>query len=154
MRELLGALLEAQKKIKALKKDEVNPYYKSGYVSLNAVREAVLPALQENGLVLLQPTEIENGQLVVKTRLIHTETGQEITSTIPVVTADFSDAQKVGSGISYARRYAIQSLLFLSAEDDDGNSAVNKTALNLTDEGGIVTKKPTFNKQKIQKEEL
>lgn len=153
MRELLNALLEVQKKIKALKKDEVNPYYKSGYVSLNAVREAVLPALQEHGLVLLQPTEIENNQLVVKTRLIHADTGQEIVSTIPVVTSDFGDAQKVGSGISYARRYAIQALLFLSAEDDDGNSAVNKSFVEKA-EGAIITKKPTFNKTKQQTEEL
>lgn len=126
-KELYVALLEAQRKIKALKKDEVNPHFRSGYVSLNSLRETIMPILQEQGLILLQPTSIlENGSLVVNTIIIHAESGQSISSVTPVISKDPNDAQKVGSGISYARRYAIQSLLFLSAEDDDGNEASNQ----------------------------
>jgi hypothetical protein len=35
-----------------------------------------------------------------------------------------NDAQKHGSGLSYARRYALQSIVCLGAEDDDANAAV------------------------------
>jgi len=38
------------------------------------------------------------------------------------------DAQKYGSAITYFRRYALQSLFLLEAEDDDGNNAVKKPA--------------------------
>jgi hypothetical protein len=37
------------------------------------------------------------------------------------------DAQKAGSAITYFRRYALQSLLALEAEDDDGNTASSKS---------------------------
>lgn len=154
MKELLSALHKVQQKIRALKKDEVNPYFNSSYVSLNTVRDTVLPVLTDNGLVVLQPTELENGQLVVRTKIVHVESGQEISSVIPVLSSS-NDPQKMGSGISYARRYAILSLLFLSAEDDDGNAASNKEdgIKNNGEKGGEevselkkVVRKPTFKK--------
>ena len=36
------------------------------------------------------------------------------------------DPQKLGSAITYFRRYTLQSLLALQAEDDDGNKAITK----------------------------
>ena len=36
------------------------------------------------------------------------------------------DAQKMGSAITYFRRYTLQSLLALQAIDDDGNLAIKK----------------------------
>jgi hypothetical protein len=36
---------------------------------------------------------------------------------------NFAKPQEIGSSITYARRYNIQSLLNLAAEDDDGNAA-------------------------------
>jgi hypothetical protein len=36
------------------------------------------------------------------------------------------DAQAQGSGVSYARRYGLQSLLCIGAEDDDGESAIGR----------------------------
>ena len=45
------------------------------------------------------------------------------------------DAQKIGSAITYYRRYTLQSLLGLQAEDDDGNGAIPKktTSSNKTE---------------------
>ena len=34
-----------------------------------------------------------------------------------------ANVQKIGSAISYARRYALQSILGIAGEDDDGNAA-------------------------------
>ncbi|MDW8345665.1 MAG: ERF family protein [Bacteroidia bacterium] len=150
MKNLLTALLAAQKKIKGLKKDEHNPYYNKPYLSLNGIREAILPVLNEYNLVVLQPTYEQNGKLFVKTRIIHVDSGEELSSDMPIASHDFSDAQKIGSGISYARRYALLSLLFLSAEDDDGNAATNRANYRLTEEETNgeqkVLNKPTFKK--------
>jgi hypothetical protein len=40
-----------------------------------------------------------------------------------------NDPQAQGSGISYARRYGLQSLINIGAEDDDGNKATEKPSL-------------------------
>jgi hypothetical protein len=39
-----------------------------------------------------------------------------------------NDAQSQGSGITYARRYGLQSFVNIGADDDDGNAASNPTA--------------------------
>ena len=40
-----------------------------------------------------------------------------------IIFAKQNDAQAQGSGITYARRYGLQSLVNVGAEDDDGNEA-------------------------------
>ena len=39
---------------------------------------------------------------------------------------DLTDPQKMGSAITYYRRYSLQSLFLLQAEDDDGNKGAEK----------------------------
>ena len=114
-------LLEAQKKIGAIKKGKVNPFYKSKYADINAYIEDVKPILNECGLIILQPLTIREGKMALKTTIIDSETGEEIKSV--TIIPEGADAQKQGAVITYFRRYAIQSLLFLQAEDDDANSA-------------------------------
>jgi glucose dehydrogenase len=121
------SLLKVQSQLGAIKKDEVNPFFKSQYVTLNGVREAVVPLLNKEGLVLLQPTVVVDGKQYVRTSVIHAESGESVTSDTEVIAKAINDAQQVGSGISYARRYGLMSLLCLAAEDDDGNSASGKT---------------------------
>jgi hypothetical protein len=41
-----------------------------------------------------------------------------------IVYNKLNDAQAQGSGISYARRYALQSFVCVGADDDDGQKAV------------------------------
>ena len=60
------------------------------------------------------------------------------------------DPQKLGSEITYYRRYTLQSLLGLQAEDDDANMTVKKTPpaddskqqgwLNKSNKAGVETK--------------
>jgi len=70
------------------------------------------------------PVHHENEAGVI-TRLMHTS-GQWIESTLwlPVGKAD---AQGVGAAITYARRYALQSILGVPAADDDGNAVSQPT---------------------------
>jgi hypothetical protein len=163
--KLYQALLKVQSKLGALKKDETNPYFKSKYVTLNAVREAILPVLTEAGIVLLQPIVIRDNKHFVVTTLIHAESGESISGETEVISKSYTDAQQVGSGISYARRYGLMSLLCLSAEDDDGNSASGKQEeLKPSQQSQPAQipqpaqkpsfKKPSFVKKSEQEEEL
>lgn len=117
MTELLTALSNLKKEVGKLSKTETNPFFKSKYFDINSLIEQVEPLLEKNGLLLLQP--IVNGS--VKSIIFHIATGHSVESEmlLPI----FSDPQKTGSAITYFRRYTLQSLLGLQAEDDDGNKA-------------------------------
>lgn len=119
------ALVAAQKVMGNATKDSKNPFFKSKYADLNAVREAVLPALNSNGISVLQPTIYQDGKKFVQTVLLH-ESGEFISGLTEILSAKELDAQAQGSGISYARRYGLQSLANVGAEDDDGQAAVGK----------------------------
>lgn len=121
------ALVAAQKEMGNAVKDSKNPFFKSSYADLNAVREAVLPACNAHGISVLQPTVYFEGKKFVQTMLVH-ESGEYISGLTEVLSVKETDAQAQGSGISYARRYGLQSIANVGAEDDDGNSASGKTA--------------------------
>lgn len=119
--ELGAALAKAQGLIEGAKKDSANPFFKSKYADLASVWEACRKHLSDNGLSVTQcPEESENG-IAVETMLLHSS-GQWIKSryTMPVSKLD---AQAVGSAITYARRYALASIVGIAPEDDDGNAA-------------------------------
>ena len=126
-KSLYQKLLNAQKKIGSIKKDKKNPFFKSNYADINNYIEEAKPILNEEGLIILQPLTIREGKMALKTVIIDSESGEEIKSV--TILPEGADAQKQGAIITYFRRYAIQSLLFLQAEDDDANSAsqVEKT---------------------------
>jgi hypothetical protein len=117
---LYTALKAFQSDPPPLVKDSVNPHYRSRYVSLHALLEAVLPALNRHGLVLVQPIS----SLGVETRIVHAESGMEVSAITPLALNGQDTPQAQGSAITYARRYGIMSMLGLVAdEDDDGNAA-------------------------------
>lgn len=122
MKELLTALASVKKEVGTLSKTETNPFFKSKYFDINSLIQQVEPLLEKNGLVLLQP--ILNG--VVTSEIWHVETAQKVSSEINL--GIINDPQKLGSAITYYRRYTLQSLLGLQAEDDDGNKASQSSA--------------------------
>ena len=98
-------------------KNANNPHFKKSYADLNAIIEAVEPILLENGLLLLQPIHGNS----VCTQIIDVDSGTMIESCMDLPTG--LDPQKMGSAITYFRRYTLQSILSLQAVDDDGHSA-------------------------------
>lgn len=126
MSKINEALLKAQKTIDDAKKNAQNPHLKSKYADLNSVREAVIPALNALGLILLQPMVTVGDKEYIQTQIIHSESGESVTSNTLIVCKSMSDPQAYGSGISYARRYGITSLLCIGAEDDDAQLAKNR----------------------------
>lgn len=122
MKQIATALIKAQSEMSDAKKNAKNPFLKNSYADLNAIREAVIPVLNENKIAVLQPMTQINGEMYIQTLLLH-ESGETIESLTKVVVSKQNDAQSQGSGITYARRYGLQSLLNVGAVDDDGTKA-------------------------------
>ena len=123
IKTIAPALFKAQEEMGNAKKGATNPFFKSKYADLNSVREAVIPALNSNGISILQPTTTIEGRPFVETILLH-ESGEWISSLTEIICNKQNDAQSHGSGLSYARRYAISSIMNIGASDDDGQDAV------------------------------
>lgn len=111
------SMLSFQKEIGAIKKDSENPFFHSRYFDINSLLGAVKPILSKHGLVLMQPLSNVNGKLAINTIITNGVDKIDSVAVLP----DVLDPQKAGSMISYFRRYALQSLLALEAEDDDAN---------------------------------
>lgn len=138
------ALVKAQSEMSTPKKDAVNPFFKKNYADLNSILEACMPALNANGISVLQPICVIDNVDYVETILLH-ESGEWVGSYAKVINDKANDAQRQGSGISYARRYGLQSLVNLGAEDDDGNTATGKKT------PPPPAKKPTVTKEAFDK---
>ncbi len=119
---LAAALVKAQSEMKNPPKDSTNPHFKSKYADLATVRDTVMPPLTRNGLSVMQlPCELDDAPALT-TLLLHAS-GEWVETTIKLRPSK-SDPQGVGSALTYARRYALQSITGVAAdEDDDGNAA-------------------------------
>lgn len=122
---IMPALLKAQAAFAPAVKAKVNPHFKSKYVPLDAVLDAIAEPLRNNGIAILQPTTIQDARTVLVTRLVH-ESGEWIEGRYPVHPVK-ADPQGEGSALTYARRYALMALVGIAPEDDDGNAAVKAT---------------------------
>ena len=111
-------LLEVQKQIGTLSKNAKNPFFKSQYLDLTTLLKHVTPLLNEQGLLVIQPLDNDT----VTTGIIDSESGNVIASS-SLKLPDIKDPQKLGSAITYFRRYTLKSLLAIAEEDDDGNKA-------------------------------
>jgi hypothetical protein len=140
-KDLLKALLNAQKSIDNAKKNNTNPHLKSKYADLNSVREAIIPILNEVGVIVLQPMITFESREYIQTMLIHEESGQTIESNTLILCKAQNDPQAYGSGVSYARRYGLSSLMCIGAEDDDAQQAKNmRTVLKEEDANWLKVK--------------
>lgn len=123
---VIANLASAQAEFDSVKKSKVNPAFKSKYAELADIFDAVRPALTKHGLAVVQSPSFADGRITVTTRLFH-KSGQWLETSLSLRPAA-DDAQKIGSAITYARRYSLSSLLGIVAdEDDDGNAASSKT---------------------------
>ena len=120
---LYAALAAAQADMGPALKDTKNDHFKSKYADLASVMAACLPALNANGIAVIQPPyQDENGNRFVKTVFVHGETGQQAECAVPLIVAK-NDMQAYGSAVTYARRYGLMSMAGIAPEDDDGNAA-------------------------------
>ena len=119
--ELAKALVKFHSVMGKVSKDAKNPFFKNNYASLSNIIEAVTKPLNDNGLSVLQLPSIEG----LTTLLLH-ESGEWISSVSATPVKDATDPQKLGSAITYARRYALGAILSLNIDEDDDGQKANK----------------------------
>ena len=133
--KLSAALTAAQAEMKNPAFDAFNPHFKNKFASLVSVREAVLPILNKNQLSVTQFPKAANGVAGCVTRLMHSS-GEwlEEECLLPLTQ---NTAQGAGSAITYARRYSLQSIAGVVAdEDEDGNASAPQVSKPAPDEAG------------------
>ena len=121
-KNVISKLIKAREAIQPPAKTGTNPHFRSRYVTLEGVIEAVTKPLADHGFFLSQQVYSGENGSCVSTILMHEDDETwRMTSHVPLV-LNKNDMQGLGSAITYARRYGIMSLLNLPAEDDDGNA--------------------------------
>jgi hypothetical protein len=126
IKELATALAKAQAEMKNPTFDSTNPHFKNKFASLSAVREAVTPILTKHGLAITQFPKTGDGVAGCVSRLMHAS-GEWIEEEC-LLPLDKNNAQGAGSCITYARRYSLQGIAGVVAEEDDDANAASAPA--------------------------
>ena len=132
-KSLKQGMLEFQKLAVTAKKDGKNPHFRSNYSTLESVISA---ANQGNQFGLFFTQEIDyiwvshrdaTSEVVVVTTVRHEHDEETFVSKLPIILSaiNMENPQKIGSAITYAKRYTLQSVYGLPSEDDDANEASN-----------------------------
>ena len=125
--KLATALVQAQAEMPKAKKEADNPFFKSKYASLDKVLPLAIEVLSKHGLAITQHiVALDGGDSGLETMLLH-ESGEYLSSTMKLY-IEKVNSQGQGSAVTYARRYAVQSIIGMVADtDDDGNESSPKT---------------------------
>ena len=138
---LVSALREFQSLKPRAKQSGTNKYYKSKYSTLEDVIDVVNVATQF-GLCFSQHQDNKDGKECIRTVIRHVNDTDILDSYTLIPCSDMSDAQKFGSGLTYAKRYGLQTLFGIPSEDDDGNGAVGKSDKKTIDPNEIGSDEP------------
>ena len=153
MKELYQALQKFQQECPSLTRSKEGYNYQ--YTPLEEMLSVIQPVLHQNGLILIQPpTSTCDGVSIILTRLIHVESGQEITSELPIFLPEDMGNKPMftyGGSLTYGRRYAVKMILGIEADMDCNTEPVeviekkNKPAVKTeppkkNDEGEALTK--------------
>jgi hypothetical protein len=130
MKEIATALVKAQKAFGPALKQSTNPHFKSKYVDLASCVEAVIDALNDNGIFLSQHTYEHNEGIVIETVFTH-ESGEQMNCGRLFFPANRHDPQGFMSCLTYIRRASLMAATGQAPEDDDGNQASKPKTPNL-----------------------
>jgi hypothetical protein len=133
MKTISAAFIKAQKEFAPAIKTATNPHFRSKYVNLEGCIEAVIDALHNNGIGLIQKTHDCDDGVKVETVFIH-ESGETLSGGILHIPASKIDPHGVMASLTYCRRGSLMAACGIAPEDDDGNLA--------TERAGSVVKKP------------
>ena len=122
MQKVAAAFVKAQRAFAPALKSSLNPHFRSKYADLASCVEAVIDALNTNGIALIQQTHDDASGVTVETTFIH-ESGETLSGGKLHFPATKQDAQGYASALTYARRYSLMAACGIAPEDDDGNAA-------------------------------
>ena len=128
-------LMLIQNEFTTVTKDKENTFFKSSYFDINALVKALRPVLKEYNILMRQPLVFREGKNILQTLLIDMESkdqeGNYETLISEVALPDVVDPQKIGSSITYLRRYSLVTLFCLEAVDDDGETGAGRGKVEL-----------------------
>lgn len=117
-------IIAIQSSICGLKKDAKNPYHKSNYMSLSQVVNNLKPILYKHDCYSSHELGLsDNEKPFLATKIVYKDGSVLLQCKSPLPVKDSGDPQKLGSAITYMRRYNLTALLELEEDDDDGNGA-------------------------------
>jgi len=122
VKQIATALVKAQKEFGPALKTSTNPHFRSKYADLAACVEAVIDALNNNGIYLMQMTHETPDGAMAETVFLH-ESGEMLSAGKLFFPASKHDAQGYASSLSYVRRYSLMAACGIAPEDNDGNAA-------------------------------
>jgi hypothetical protein len=123
IKNIAGALVKFQSSVSKVAKEANNPFFKSKYASLANILDTIQKPLSECGLAISQ---FPDGDALT-TILLHADSGEWMESSYVMPVAKQNDPQAMGSAMTYARRYALGSILNLNIDDDDdGEKAMGR----------------------------
>lgn len=125
MKNIASALVKAQRQFGPALKTSTNPHFRSKYADLSACIEAVIDALNDNGIFLLQKNYDCSNGIMCETVFVH-ESGEMLECGIVHFPAVKQDPQGYASALTYARRYSLMAACGIAPEDDDGNMGSRK----------------------------
>jgi len=127
MKNLYAALLRVRMALPSVAKTATNPFYHSQYAPLDEIMAAVQPLLIAEGVLHQESIQFDPATNTswLETMLIHVESSERIESRYALL-PEKQTPQGMGIAITYARRYALQPMLGIVPEDDDGNGAEPK----------------------------
>ncbi len=131
MKQIATALVKAQKAFGPALKSSTNPHFKSRYADLSACVEAVIDALNDNGIALVQKSYDCVDGIMVETVFVH-ESGEMLETGILRFPLMKNDPQGAMACLTYARRGSLMAACGIAPEDDDGNSASRRTEIKST----------------------
>jgi len=118
---IMPAMLKIQNKFLVIEK--TGQGHMNKYAPYPELIKTAKPIFTEAGLLLFQPvTCLPDNEPAITTIILHAESCQWIKSVSPIKmmnSAKINEAQQVGGGISYMKRYALESMLAWATGDYD-----------------------------------
>ena len=116
-------LINALSELENVKGNKINPAFKSKYITLDVMLEAIKPVLHKNNLALIQTLVSDEGKVGIETSFLHAS-GQSFPFGKLMVKSENLTAQQIGSSLTFLKRQSIQTACGISVDlDDDGNRA-------------------------------
>ncbi len=140
IKNIAGALVKFQASVSKVAKEANNPFFKSKYASLANILDTIQKPLSECGLAISQFPD-ENA---LTTIILHADSGEWMESSYVMPVAKQNDPQAMGSAMTYARRYALGSILNLNIDDDDDGEKAMGRQIPKKDE--LTPKHPSWTK--------
>lgn len=145
--QLVTALAAAHLEIETIPMTGENPHFKNKFSTLADIYGATNKQLSKNGLAYIQAPCIQDGRVVIATRLSH-KSGQWVQTELSLKPQQDSP-QQIGSAITYGRRYALSAMLGIAGEeDDDGEIAQGRGPTKNKNDNNENNEKPDKDAQK------